>query len=101
MTDIINKIVNLGLGIASISKDKVESVVNDLVERGKLTQQEGSQVVDELVAKGEAARGEMRQSVESTVKSILESLDMPTRAEVDALKARIEKLEAASGTPGM
>lgn len=99
MTDLINKLVNLGLGIASVSKEKVETVVNELVERGKLSQQEGSQVIEELVAKGEAARTDMRETIEGLVQSFLKKNDIPTREELDTLKARVEKLEAAAGPP--
>ncbi len=98
MSDLINKLVNLGFGIAAVSKDKVESVVNDLVERGKLTQQEGSQVVDELASKGEEARTEMKGFLEGLLQSFHEKLQVPTRQEIDALKARLEKLEGAAGS---
>ena len=37
-----------------VSKDKIEDVVNELVKKGDLGQEEGKNLVNELIEKGES-----------------------------------------------
>lgn len=48
MFDIIKKVVLTGVGLAAMTKDKVEEVARDLAKKGKLTEKEGKELVDDL-----------------------------------------------------
>ncbi|MDR4497765.1 MAG: phasin family protein [Candidatus Scalindua sp.] len=93
MQDLIKKALSLGLGAMLVSKDKVEEVVNELVKRGELGQEEGKTLVSELVKKGEASVNEVEGIIEKIVKSVMEKLSLPTRKELNELKSEIEELK--------
>ncbi len=93
MQDILKKALSLGLGALLVSKDKIEDVVNELVKKGELGQEEGKNLVNELIEKGEASVNEVEVKIEKIVKGIMEKLNLPTRKELDELKSEIEQLK--------
>ncbi|GJQ60764.1 MAG: polyhydroxyalkanoate synthesis regulator [Candidatus Scalindua sp. AMX11] len=93
MQDLLKKVLSLGLGAMLVSKDKAEEVVNELVKKGELGQEEGKTLVSELMEKGEASVHELEAKIEKSVKSVAERLSLPTRKEFDELKAQVEELK--------
>ena len=93
MQDLLKKALSLGLGALLVSKDKIEDVVNELVKKGELGQEEGKNLVNELIGKGEASMNEIEVKIEKIVKSVTEKLDLPTRKELNEIKSEIEQIK--------
>jgi len=93
MQDLLKKAFSLGIGALLVSKDKIEEVVNELVKRGELGQEEGKNLVKELIEKGESSMHEVEGKIEKIVQSITEKLNLPTRKELNELKSEIEQLK--------
>lgn len=93
MQDLLKKALSLGLGALLVSKDKIEDVVNELVKKGELGQEEGKNLVNELIEKGEASVNEVEVKIEKIVKSVTEKLDLPTRKELNEIKSEIEQIK--------
>ena len=93
MQDILKKALSLGLGVMLVSKNKIEDVVNELVKKGELGQEEGKNLVNELIEKGEASVNEVEGKIEKIVKSVTEKLDLPTRKELNEIKSEIEQIK--------
>ncbi len=93
MQDLLKKAFSLGIGALLVSKDKIEEVVNELVKRGELGQEEGKNLVKELIEKGEASMHEVEGKIEKIVQSVTEKLNLPTRKELNELKSEIEQLK--------
>ncbi|HAZ31422.1 MAG TPA: hypothetical protein DCY61_01775 [Dehalococcoidia bacterium] len=93
MLDLLKKGILIGIGVASLTKDRVEELVEKIAEESKLTEEEGRKLVKELLEKSEEARKEFQDQVGKRVREALGSMDIPSREELQDLKARIEKLE--------
>ena len=93
MQDLLKKVLSLGFGALVVSKDKIEDVVNELVKKGELGQEEGKNLVNELIEKGEASVNEVEGKIEKMVKSVTEKLDLPTRKELNEIKSEIEQIK--------
>lgn len=93
MQDILKKAISLGLGILLSSKDKIEEVVDELVKKGELGQEEGKVLIMEMIKKGKSGMNEVEGQIEKIVKGITNKLDFPTRKEFNDLKSEIEKLK--------
>ncbi|RKX25836.1 MAG: hypothetical protein DRP47_09150 [Candidatus Zixiibacteriota bacterium] len=92
MSDIINKAFLAGLGAISISRDKVEGIIDDLVKRGELSQEEKRGMLSELLESVEKRQTELGDFIRKEIRQILESLDIPSREEINKLKEEIERL---------
>ncbi|MBT9159610.1 MAG: phasin family protein [Dehalococcoidia bacterium] len=93
MQDLLQKGFSLGLGILVTTKEKVEEVVGELVKKGDISTEEGKKLVSELIEKGETSRKELEVQMGRIVQNILTKLDLPTRKELNELKAEIEQLK--------
>jgi len=51
MLDSIHKMFLAGVGLAAMTKDKIDEHVKELVEKGKLTEKEGREVADEMLSR--------------------------------------------------
>jgi polyhydroxyalkanoate synthesis regulator phasin len=91
MEDMIKKAFYLGLGALSFTKDKAEKFMNEMVEKGEMSAEEGNKFVDDLIKRGEEARQEIKDFVEQEIKC--KHKDMVSREEYDALLQRLKDLE--------
>ncbi len=102
MVDLLKKAIYTGIGLAAFTKDKAEELVQELTSQAKLSEHEGKELVDSLLKQSEEARIEFQSRIDQAVSSALSRLNLATKDEVAALKAKIEELstKVGSGTPG-
>lgn len=93
MQELFKKTLSLGLGVLLASKDKVEEVVNELVKKGEIGQEDGKKLINELIEKGKAGMEELEVKIEKIVKSVTEKMNLPTRKELNEIKSEIEQLK--------
>ncbi|MBD3242222.1 MAG: hypothetical protein GF331_16640 [Chitinivibrionales bacterium] len=93
MTDLISKAVYASVGLAYMTKEKVQEVGKKVVADAKVSEAEGKKFLEELQKKADEARASTMEMVNKQVSTVLKSMDIPTRKEIDALKKRIAKLE--------
>jgi polyhydroxyalkanoate synthesis regulator phasin len=93
MEQTFKNILYQGLGMVSIAKDKVEKAVAEMVERGKMTREEGKKFYDELTDETQKAGIEFKETLKDSVREWIEKSGTPSRDEFEALKKRIEALE--------
>ena len=93
MKEIIEKSINLGLGIAATTKEKVENLVDELIAKGQLEKQEKSKAVKEIMAKLEKREKEFEEKVSSKVNETVNNFGFATKKEINNLKATISDLQ--------
>jgi polyhydroxyalkanoate synthesis regulator phasin len=80
------------VGALSISREKIQEMVDQLVERGELTRDEGKQLVDKLIKRGQEERETMRDLVHQEVQKVVSELDIATRKDLQALNKKLDAL---------
>ncbi len=87
------------VGVLSVSREKVQEIVDQMVARGDLNLDEGRQLVDKMVKRGQEERETMRGLVRQEVQKVVGELDMVSRQDLqvlnDKLDALLKKLEAS------
>ena len=97
MDNLIKKTILTGLGIASLTKEKAEKLVKDLIKEGEVSKGEGSKLVKELLEKVDTNKKAVEKQVENTVKNVLKKLNIPSKKDVVDLDKKIEKLDKKLG----
>jgi len=92
MKEILRNIVYAGLGAAFLTKDKIEEIKNEMLAKGRLSQEEGKQFVDDLVQRSEKAKEQLDQWIEKKVAERLDRMGLATKNELAALRASIDEL---------
>ena len=93
MIDLIKKAMFTGIGVAALTKDKVEDVARDFIEQGKMSEQEGKKLVDEIMAKSKESQEELTQKIEASVAVALEKLSLAKESDIAALQQQIDELK--------
>lgn len=89
----IKKGLLTGLGIALITKDRLDRKMAQLVEEGKLSQAEAERMLDDLMKSGEDYWDELEVKIRANVRESLDNLDLCTKKDFAELKERIERLQ--------
>jgi polyhydroxyalkanoate synthesis regulator phasin len=94
MIDSLKKALYAGVGLAFLTRDKVEEMGRKLAEEAKLSESDGKKFVDEMFKKSEEAKSSLEKMVSSAVGTAFEKMDIPRRTEVKALEDRVKALES-------
>lgn len=89
MLELLRKTYLAGLGLATLTKDRVEEIVDELVKRGEVAEQDRRKVMDDLL---ERAREE-QQRLTQKITDVIRDLRLPNRERWEDLVKRVEKLE--------
>jgi polyhydroxyalkanoate synthesis regulator phasin len=95
MKELLHKAWLFGAGVFDFTKDKVEALVQEMVRRGEITQQESSEAVKQLLAKGQEAHQAMVAKVKELTKSAIDEVKVAKASDLEALEARVAALEEA------
>lgn len=98
MFELIKKTMLTGIGLAAITKDKVEELAKELTEKGDISEKEGEELVDELLKKSEQTRKDLETKIEDMVSKVLKKMDLATKKDITRLAEKIKHLEQ-KGTP--
>jgi polyhydroxyalkanoate synthesis regulator phasin len=95
MIDLIKKAMFTGAGIVALTKDKLEEIGQDFVEKGRLSEQEGKKFIDELIKRSDESKEAIRRQIDDRIREALQKVDIARSSEMEELKAQIKELQEA------
>ncbi|MBU1206537.1 MAG: phasin family protein [Proteobacteria bacterium] len=96
MFEFIKKAIFIGAGLASMTAEKIEEAVEEIVKKGEISEKQGKELIQDLKEKSGKAKKDLGERIDKVVHDTLQKLNIPTRTEVEELRARIEQLEKAA-----
>ena len=93
MKDFLRRALLFGIGITSMTKEKVEEFANKTAKENNLSEEEGRKLVKELLNRSDEAKKNLEKQVATFAKDKLDELEVPTREEFQQLEERVRKLE--------
>ncbi len=100
MKDFFRKTFLFSVGAATVTKEKIEEFVEELIQRGQASEKDRSKLVEEYLQKLKEQEKEFAARVKTLVTKTLTDMGIPTREEIAALEKRIAELEARLGETG-
>ena len=97
MENIIKKVLYTGVGIVASATERVQHIINDLVDRGKISEDEGKKVVDDVVKNTETKREEYEGRFRKIIDGALSKINLPRGDVYEKLEKRIKSLEVKVG----
>jgi polyhydroxyalkanoate synthesis regulator phasin len=92
MIELIKKAVFTGIGIASLTKDKIEDLAKELATTGKMSEQEGEKLIQEILSRAEESRTNLSSQTEKIVQKTITKMQLARSEDIDLLKAEIAML---------
>ncbi|HCK99272.1 MAG TPA: hypothetical protein DHW42_04100 [Candidatus Marinimicrobia bacterium] len=90
MSDIIKKIFLAGLGAATLTREKAEDIIEELVKKGELSREEKPGVLNDLLKEADKRKEEARNFISEEVKKVLKTLNIATKEDLDSLEKRLK-----------
>jgi len=97
MIDVIKKTLLAGVGAAVITKDKVESALNEFVQQGKVSSTEARAMAEKIADQGRREFDTMSHELSEKLRERFSGYDRMAQQRIDFLEARIAALEKAAG----
>lgn len=94
MEDFFKKFLYTGVGLASLTAEKLQESVDDLVGKGKLSEKEGKKILNDFFDSTEAKKDEFESKLKELADQMMDRFSFASQQDVDALNDRIAELEA-------
>ncbi len=89
---ILKKTILAGLGVYSLTREKAQEIMTDLVKRGELSKDEGSKFVKALVDKADEEIAFLKKMVDKQVNQAISKFRPSYEEEFKKLQQKIDKL---------
>lgn len=93
MLDDVKKGLLTGLGAVVLTKEKIEKIVQKLVDEAKLNKEDAKQLQKDLLESGQNQWDRLTEAFSDLVKKATDRLEGSTKKEVHELKEKVEHLE--------
>lgn len=95
--NIVKKILYTGVGVVAATTERLQIAIDELVEKGKLSEEEGKKVVDDVVKNTETHKGQYEARFKRIVDTAYDKLNLPKSDTIAKLEKRIKSLEVKLG----
>lgn len=95
MLNIIKKSMLTGIGLALIAKDEIEDLAKELVNKGKMSENEGTKFLKDLQKRYDETQQKLEEKLQKAVKDFMKKADVVTGDELKGLKKEIRELKKA------
>ena len=92
MNELIKKTLLTGLGLAFLTKEKIEEMTKEFIEKGKLSEQEGKKLYDELLEKAEESKEDVKKQIETITKETMKKMNLASRDDLQDMEKRLQEL---------
>lgn len=93
MEDLLRKAKLFGLGVLDFTKEKVETVVEDMVKRGELSETETPQAIAEIMERAKSEQEAFMNKLKAVVEMVISGAGLARTADLEALEKRVADLE--------
>lgn len=80
------------VGALSLSREKIQETVDQLVARGELNTDEAKQLVEKMIKRGQEERETIRGLVRQEVQKVIGELDLATHKDFEVLNEKLDAL---------
>jgi polyhydroxyalkanoate synthesis regulator phasin len=95
MLDFMKKAMFTGLGLAFMTKERIEEFSKEIIEKGRFSETERKEFIDELQKKSKEARKKLQEQIQSAVNTTLKNMNIATKDDISRVEKRLAKLAAS------
>lgn len=92
MIDLIKKAVFTGMGVAFLTKEKIDEFSRELIDRGKLSEQEGEKLLSEMRQRADESKEALKRQTDKVVEAALDRMQLARVSDVEKLQVEIAAL---------
>lgn len=93
MSEMIRKMGLFGIGVVSMTQEKIEEFTQEMIKTGEISREEGKKFVKEVLSEKEKQVNDLEEKINKKVNETLKKSGIVMKSDLDALEKKIEKLE--------
>ena len=97
MEKLFKKALYTGIGLFTATTERLQKSIDELVQKGKISEEEGKKVVEDVVKNTEHKKEEYESKFRSIIDVAISKLNLPQGDTYDKLEKRIKSLEVKLG----
>lgn len=102
-SDLFKKAILVAIGATAVTMEKVNSVIDELVEKGEMSEQQAksfkSEVKEKAIAEKEAFEKKISDTIQNSISKVLKDMGVATVKDLDSLEARLNARIINEQTP--
>lgn len=88
----LRRVLLASVGVVALTIEEIGELVDKLVERGEIAEQEGKKLVIEIKEKRKKKTDEAEDMASSRITEMMDKMDIPTKSDIEDLSAKIATL---------
>jgi poly(hydroxyalkanoate) granule-associated protein len=92
LMDSLRRVMLASIGAMALTRDELQMFIDKLIERGEVAEEEGKKLMNELMEKRKKKTDEAQDMAVQRVQEVLDQMNIPTRADINALGEKITSL---------
>ena len=90
--DSLRRVLLASVGVVALTIEEIGDLVDKLVERGEIAEQEGKKLINEIKEKRKTKTDEAEDMASSRMREMMDKMDVPTKSDIEDLSAKIATL---------
>lgn len=93
MSDIFRKMGLFGIGVISLTQEKLEEFTQEMIKKGEMSKEEGKKFVREALSEREKQITELEEKINEKIKETIKKSGIVLKSDIEDIERKIEKLE--------
>lgn len=93
MFDMFKKMSLFGIGVISLTQEKIEEFTQEMIKQGEMGKEEGKKFVKEVLSEKEKQLKDIEEKINERVRENIKKSGVVMKSDITALERKIEKLE--------
>ena len=93
MEDLFKKFLYTGIGLVSLTKERLQKNIDELVSNQKLSREEGKKIIEDVMQKTSSGKGDLEAQLKKLAEEMMDHFKYARHKEVEALEKRVKALE--------
>ena len=96
MIDVMKKTLFTGIGLATLTKEKLQELGREVAEKAKLSEAQAQEFQEELESRADQAQRDLQATIDHRVEQALQRVGLARREQVEELAARHRRPRSAA-----
>ncbi|HKZ46074.1 MAG TPA: hypothetical protein VJ202_01670 [Thermodesulfobacteriota bacterium] len=93
VTDIFKRAAIMGIGIMSLTEEKLKELVKELETKGEVGKKEGKNLLKDLLTRADKEKKVVEENIKKGIKDYLAKVNIASREDLIKLEKRVNGLE--------
>lgn len=93
MIDFVKKSLLTGIGLALKTRDEAKNLADEMKDKLKLSEDEGSKFMDDMMKKYDELWEDLEKRIEKRVQAVMDKMDLAKKSDIKAIEDKVSDIE--------